>query len=174
MAPVIMGNADRPELAEELRASFCRTDVEVARTFARATFLADNRADLARVTVPTLVLQAADDSIAPEVVGRFVQARIPDSELTLLAATGHCPNLSAPDETAAAIRRYLGAHGAAERRRDRGRSATGPSPSGGSWRRAGWSSSISAVWWWRPMPGSWLGWVAGPRRSSAGWPSRSC
>jgi sigma-B regulation protein RsbQ len=111
MAPVIMGNAGQPELAEELRESFCRTDVEVARVFVRATFLADNRADLSSVSVPTLVLQAADDPIAPEVVGRFVQSQIPGSELALLEATGHCPNLSAPGETAAAIRRYLAAHG---------------------------------------------------------------
>ena len=47
MAPVIMGNPDRPELGEELTNSFCRTDPRIARVFARATFLSDNRADLA-------------------------------------------------------------------------------------------------------------------------------
>jgi sigma-B regulation protein RsbQ len=107
MAPVIMGNPERPGLGAELTESFCRTDPEVASTFARATFLSDNRADLARLTVPALVLQCSDDAIAPEQVGRYVAEQISDSEFVQLAATGHCPNLSAPDETTRAIRNYL-------------------------------------------------------------------
>lgn len=107
MAPVIMGNVDRPELAVELAESFCRVDQEVAQAFVRATFLADNRADLPKIVTPTLILQCSDDVIAPVVVGRYVQEHIPGSELVVLEATGHCPNLSAPQETAAAIRKYL-------------------------------------------------------------------
>jgi sigma-B regulation protein RsbQ len=108
MAPVIMGNPDRPELTEELTNSFCRTDPDIARDFARVTFLSDNRADLAGVRVPTLVLQCSRDVIAPDVVGRFVHEHIPGSTFTHLAATGHCPHLSAPEETTAAIRAFLG------------------------------------------------------------------
>jgi sigma-B regulation protein RsbQ len=107
MAPVIMGNPDRPELGEELTNSFCRTDPEVARVFARTTFLSDNRADLAMVTVPTLVLECRDDVIAPREVGAYVHARIPGSTLVTLAATGHCPQLSAPEATAEAIARFV-------------------------------------------------------------------
>ena len=103
MAPVIMGNPDRPELAEELAGSFCRTDPAIARAFARTTFLSDNRSDLAKVTVPTLILQCARDAIAPAEVGAFVHAEIPGSTLVTLSATGHCPQLSAPEETLAAI-----------------------------------------------------------------------
>jgi sigma-B regulation protein RsbQ len=103
MAPVIMGNPERPELAEELAGSFCRTDPAIARVFARTTFLSDNRTDLAKVTVPTLILQCARDAIAPAEVGAFVQAEIPGSTLVTLPATGHCPQLSAPDATLAAI-----------------------------------------------------------------------
>ncbi|MGW4113170.1 alpha/beta fold hydrolase [Actinosynnema sp. NPDC004786] len=103
MAPVIMGNPDRPELGEELTNSFCRTDPEVARVFARATFLSDNRADLERVTVPTLVLECAQDVIAPREVGAYVHSRVRGSRLVTLDATGHCPQLSAPEATAAAI-----------------------------------------------------------------------
>jgi sigma-B regulation protein RsbQ len=110
MAPVIMGNPDRPELGTELTESFCRTDPRVAVTFARATFLSDNRADLSRLTVPTLILQCSSDAIAPETVGRFVHESIAGSALVQLDATGHCPNLSAPDETTAAIRAYLNRH----------------------------------------------------------------
>jgi sigma-B regulation protein RsbQ len=107
MAPVIMGRPDAPELGAELTESFCRTDPEIARQFARVTFLSDNRADLAAVAVPTVVLQCAQDVIAPVAVGEYVRDHLPHAELVLLRATGHCPNLSAPDETAAAIRRFL-------------------------------------------------------------------
>lgn len=107
MAPVIMGNADRPELGTELANSFCRMDPAIARQFARVTFLSDNRDDLSSVGIPTLVLQCSDDVIAPAVVGDFVHERIPGSRLVQLQATGHCPNLSAPDETTDALRRFL-------------------------------------------------------------------
>jgi sigma-B regulation protein RsbQ len=107
MAPVIMGNTDRPALGAELTNSFCRTDPEIARHFARVTFTSDNRRDLATVSVPTLVLQCADDVIAPDVVGRYVHEHIAGSSLVRLAATGHCPNLSAPEETTAAIAAFL-------------------------------------------------------------------
>ena len=107
MAPVIMGNADRPELGSELTESFCRTDPDIARDFARVTFLSDNRDDLARVPVPALVLQCSDDVIAPVAVGEYVAAHVPDATLAMLQATGHCPNLSAPKETVEAIRSFL-------------------------------------------------------------------
>ena len=109
MAPVIMGRPDRPELGAELTESFCRTDPRIAQQFARVTFLSDNRADLGRVDRPTLVLQCSNDAIAPLAVGRYVHEHVPDAEFVLLEATGHCPNLSAPDETAAAIKRFLDA-----------------------------------------------------------------
>ncbi|MEX2621186.1 MAG: alpha/beta hydrolase [Egibacteraceae bacterium] len=108
MAPVIMGNPDRPELGEELVHSFCRTDPEIARHFAQVTFLGDNRDDLARVATPALVLQCSSDVLAPQAVGAYVHDRLPDSELVVMDATGHCPNLSAPDETIAAMRAFLG------------------------------------------------------------------
>jgi sigma-B regulation protein RsbQ len=108
MAPVIMGNPDRPELGQELTNSFCRTDPRIAREFARVTFLSDNRADLPRLRVPALVLQCSDDAIAPQSVGEYVHRHLPDSTYVLLEATGHCPNLSAPDQTIAAIRAFLG------------------------------------------------------------------
>jgi sigma-B regulation protein RsbQ len=107
MAPVIMGNPDRPELGEELTASFCRADPEIAARFARVTFMSDNRADLAGVDVPTLVLQCSEDAIAPRAVGEYVHREIAGSELVLLSATGHCPNLSAPAETIDAIRAFV-------------------------------------------------------------------
>jgi sigma-B regulation protein RsbQ len=113
MAPVIMGNADRPELAAELENSFCRTDPQIAKFFARVTFLSDNRADLSKVQARTLVLQCSDDAIAPLPVGEFVHREIPNSELVIMKATGHCPNLSAPDEMISAMREFLG-HAASE------------------------------------------------------------
>jgi sigma-B regulation protein RsbQ len=107
MAPTIMANPDRPELAEELAESFCRVDPAVARHFARVTFTSDNRADLVRVRTPTLVIQAADDAIAPLAVGQYVQRHLSNSSLVVLNTSGHCPHLSAPSETAAAIKAFL-------------------------------------------------------------------
>ena len=107
MAPAIMGNADRPELGEELTNSFCRTDPDIAKHFARVTFTSDNRDDLAKVTTPTLVLQCSEDIIASTEVGEYVQRRIPGSKLVILNATGHCPNLSAPDEVISAMRAFV-------------------------------------------------------------------
>src|SRR3954453_23764039 len=89
MAPVIMGTPDRPELGEELTNSFCRTDPEIAKAFARVTFMSDNRLDLPKVTVPTLILQCSDDIIAGNVVGEYVQRNIPGSKIVYLNASGH-------------------------------------------------------------------------------------
>jgi sigma-B regulation protein RsbQ len=107
LAPVIMGSPDRPELTEELTNSFCRTDPAIAKQFAAVTFLSDNRADLPQVTVPALILQCRDDAIAPVAVGEYVHRNLADSELAVLDATGHCPHLSAPEETIEAIKAFL-------------------------------------------------------------------
>jgi sigma-B regulation protein RsbQ len=107
MAPSIMGNPDRPELGAELTNSFCRTDPEIAKEFARVTFSSDNRADLAKVSVPTLILQCSEDVIAPLEVGDYVHRQMPNSKLVVLKATGHCPNLSAPEEVVSAIRDFV-------------------------------------------------------------------
>ena len=113
IAPVIMGVPARPDLGDELTASFCRTDPDIARAFARVTFLSDNRADLRRVRTRALVVQCREDVIAPAEVGAYVHAALPNSELALLDATGHCPNLSAPDELVGVMRRFLGSPAAA-------------------------------------------------------------
>jgi sigma-B regulation protein RsbQ len=107
LAPVVMQNPESPELAQELEASFCSTDPITARTFARATFYADNRQDLSRVPVPCLILQCAEDAIAPRAVGEYMHQHLPQSTLVHLDATGHCPHLSHPQETLAVIRNYL-------------------------------------------------------------------
>jgi sigma-B regulation protein RsbQ len=107
LAPAIIKNADRPELGEELTASFCSTDPRIARRFAEATFFADNRDDLRRVRVPALVMQCTDDMIAPPEVGEYVHRSMPGSTLRVMKATGHCPHMSHPEETVELIRDYL-------------------------------------------------------------------
>jgi sigma-B regulation protein RsbQ len=107
IAPVIMGNPDRPQLGEELTNSFCRTDPAIAKRFARTTFLSDNRDDLAAVRTPSLVVQCREDVIAPVEVGTYVHKNLADSEFALIDAVGHCPNLSAPEELITAMREYL-------------------------------------------------------------------
>jgi sigma-B regulation protein RsbQ len=108
LAPAIMKNDDRPELGEELTASFCSTDPIIARRFAEATFLADNRADLTGVSVPSLLLQCSDDMVAPQEVGEYLHREMPGSTLRVMNATGHCPHMSDPDETVMLIKEYLG------------------------------------------------------------------
>jgi sigma-B regulation protein RsbQ len=107
LAPAIMKNPDRPELSAELETSFCSTDPVIARRFAEATFFADNRADLASVRVPSLVMQCSDDMIAPLSVGEYLQGALPGSTLRVMRATGHCPHMSHPEETIALMREYL-------------------------------------------------------------------
>ncbi len=105
--PLIMANPERPELAKELEESFCRMDPGVALHFARITFLSDNRADLPHHLIPTLVLQCAEDFIASSDIGRYTADQLRHGTIHYLTATGHCPHLSAPEETVAAINRFL-------------------------------------------------------------------
>ncbi|MVN22965.1 alpha/beta fold hydrolase [Mucilaginibacter arboris] len=107
MAPAIMGNADRPELGTLLTSNFCATDPQIARDFARVTFFSDNRTDLKNLTIKSLTLQCAQDILAPLEVGKFVHAHTPGNEIVFLKATGHCPHISAPDETIRAIKTFL-------------------------------------------------------------------
>ncbi|AMM52346.1 sigma factor sigB regulation protein rsbQ [Rufibacter sp. DG15C] len=107
LAPVIMGNADRPELGQELTASFCKSNETVAKDFARITFLSDNRDDLKNLAVEALILQCSEDVIAPLPVGTYMHQQMPKSQLKILKATGHCPNLSAPEETIEAIKEFI-------------------------------------------------------------------
>jgi len=111
MAPAIMGAPDRPELGIELTNSFCRTDPEIAAHFARVTFLSDHRADVARLAAPSLILQCSDDLIAPLSVGDFMARTLPRPTLRIIENVGHCPHLSAPGQSAAAIDEFLAALG---------------------------------------------------------------
>jgi len=107
MAPVMVGNSDRPELGEELTDFFCSVEPTIARHFAHVTFLSDNRDDLRDVTVPTLIIQCTDDVIAPFVVGDYVHEQIPGSTLVVIPATGHVPSLSGPQDVVDAVRAFL-------------------------------------------------------------------
>jgi sigma-B regulation protein RsbQ len=109
MAPAIMGAPGKPELAQELTNSFCRTDPDIARQFARVTFMSDNRADLPRLKTPTLILQCTDDLIAPRSVGDYLQRTLPNSRLRLINNVGHCPHLSEPAASLVAMEEFLAA-----------------------------------------------------------------
>ncbi|CAH2892828.1 MAG: Hydrolase of unknown specificity RsbQ, part of a novel [RsbQ - PAS domain] bacterial sensing module [uncultured Paraburkholderia sp.] len=107
MAPAIMGAPEQPLLSAELTNSFCRTDPDIAKHFARVTFLADHRADLPRVTTPTLILQSDDDLLTPVCVGEYMHRTIPTSRLAIVKNIGHCPHLSAPSASVDAIESFL-------------------------------------------------------------------
>ena len=107
MAPVIMGNSDRPELAAELEESFCQNNPEIAKHFAKVTFQGDNRSDLNKLTTDTLIIQSMEDAIASVKVGQYVHENIANSALVIIETTGHCPHLSFPNQTIEAMRKYL-------------------------------------------------------------------
>ena len=112
LAPAIIKNPEQPELAKELTESFCSTDPVIARRFAEATFFADNRADLAAVSVPSLILQCSEDIIAPLAVGNYLHKNLPASTLRVMKATGHCPHMSHPEETIGLMKEYLASRSA--------------------------------------------------------------
>jgi sigma-B regulation protein RsbQ len=107
MAPAIMGAPEQPELAVELTNSFCRTDPEIAKHFARVTFMSDNRADLPRFKSPALIIQSRDDLIAPVAVGEYLNRLWPQSRLSVVDNVGHCPHLSAPGACADAMHGFV-------------------------------------------------------------------
>lgn len=107
LAPAIMKNEERPELAGELKDSFCSTDPVIAHQFAEVTFLSDNRRDVPKVPTPSLIMQCSDDVIAPLSVGQYLEAHLPNSTLVVMQATGHCPHVSHPEETIAVMKKYL-------------------------------------------------------------------
>lgn len=107
LAPAIIGNADRPELGEFLTNSFCSTDPDIAKQFARVTFYSDNRADLKDLNIESLTLQCSDDIIAPLSVGYYMRDHTPINSLVIMDATGHCPHISEPAETISAIKSFI-------------------------------------------------------------------
>ena len=111
LAPIVMANGDRPQLTADLQATFCSIDPVMARQFAEVTFLADNRVDLQKVATPSLIVQCSNDAVAPMEVGAYMERHLPGSRLSVIDATGHCPHVSHPEATIAAIRDYLDARG---------------------------------------------------------------
>ncbi|GAB3824613.1 hypothetical protein GCM10028895_33190 [Pontibacter rugosus] len=106
-APLIMGNSDRPSLGVELTNSFCSTDHEIAKHFAKVTFLSDNRKDLPKLQIQSLIMQCSEDIIVPREVGEYMLSHMKSAQMVYLNATGHCPNLSSPLETMTAIESFL-------------------------------------------------------------------
>ncbi|MBT1259974.1 MULTISPECIES: alpha/beta fold hydrolase [Pseudomonas] len=107
MAPVIMGAPDQPALGEALTESFCRTEPEIAKQFARVTFMSDNRQDVIGLATPVLILQSTDDLIAPVAVGEYLHSVLSHSRYCLVENIGHCPHMSAPQACAAAMDDFL-------------------------------------------------------------------
>lgn len=107
LAPIAMNNPEMPELTKELEQSFISADPVIAREFAEVTFLSDNRSELSKSTVPTLIMQCSDDSIVPIQVGEYLNRHLQNSTLRLMEAKGHYPHISHPEETITLIREYL-------------------------------------------------------------------
>jgi sigma-B regulation protein RsbQ len=107
MAGHIMGNHDRPELADGLATSFCSTNPEIAKKFARVTFLSDNREDLPKLKVPSLTIQCKEDFLTNDDIATFIQKITPGNQISFLDSSGHCPHLSDPDSVIKALKSFL-------------------------------------------------------------------
>lgn len=107
VAPSIMANPDRPQLAADLAASFCATDPEIARKFARVTFLSDNRKDLSSLSLPSLTIQCEEDFLTSKEVALYIQEHTQNNELVMLPTKGHCPHLSDPQGVIKAIQDFI-------------------------------------------------------------------
>ena len=107
LAPVVSAQGESAAVTAELSDSFCSTDPQVAKVFARATFFSDNRNDLAKVTVPSLILQHRTDALAPVSVGEYVHAHLTGSTLKVLEVMGHCSHMSEPGLVIEAMREFL-------------------------------------------------------------------
>lgn len=107
ITPIIIGNPEKQEFSEELKISFCSMNPEIAKHFAKVTFLSDNRNDVSKVTTPALIIQCHPDVIAPVEVGKFMHQQMPKSKYVLLNSPGHCPHLTAPDQVISIIQAYL-------------------------------------------------------------------
>ncbi|KOP55249.1 sigma factor sigB regulation protein rsbQ [Pseudomonas coronafaciens pv. porri] len=114
MAPTLMGTSNPPELSEELASSLCRTNAEIARQFARVTFLSDHRADVEKLKTRTLILQSSDDLVVPVQVGEYLHRVITDSTLHMIDNVGHYPHMSAPHECITAMNQFLAFYESAE------------------------------------------------------------
>lgn len=107
IAPVIMGNPDKPELSTELEESFCDNNPEIAKHFAKVTFLCDNRDDLEKVKTKTHIIECKEDNLVPIEVGHYIQSKIEGSNLSILNTNGHCPHLSNPTGTIELIHEFI-------------------------------------------------------------------
>lgn len=107
MAPAIMGAPGQPELGKELVDAFCRNNPDIARHFARVTFLSDHREDAPLSETPALILQCSEDLIAPRTAGEFLQRKLPNATLRMIRNVGHCAHMSAPGACVREIDAFL-------------------------------------------------------------------
>ncbi len=106
-APAAMGNADRPSLAQHFADTIKRIPKEQVLTVLCAIFQSDHRAEIARLTQPTLLIQARDDIAVPLEVAQYLHAHIRDSRLEVVNASGHLPHISAPLEVLRVLLPFL-------------------------------------------------------------------
>lgn len=107
VAPLIMGAPGQPALQDELASRFERNDPDIMRHFGRVTFTSDHRADMARCSIASLILQCSDDLLAPVEVGAWLHAHLADSELAVIPNIGHCPHMSVPGVSAGVMDAFL-------------------------------------------------------------------
>lgn len=106
-ANLLLGPTTAHSAMEELTTYFCEMDETVGRQLARITFLSDHRTDVTHLHLPTLIIQSAQDAAVPAEVVAYLAQQLPEAKQVQLPTMGHCPHLSAPLETIAAIAAFV-------------------------------------------------------------------
>lgn len=108
-AAAAMANPDQPDLARAFASAIRTTPKDRALTVLCSIFQSDHRAELAGLTLPTLLIQSREDFAVPLAVAQFLHRQIRGSTLQVINATGHLPHVSAPAEVVVAMRAFLAA-----------------------------------------------------------------
>lgn len=97
IAPMAIGHANSLAQIQAFGQGLHSLDAMIARRFGRLALFVDVRERLAEVRTPVSILQCVEDEFAPVAVGRYMHEALPGSSLTLLPASGHCPQITQPE-----------------------------------------------------------------------------
>ncbi len=99
--------AEHPELMQNRREAFLRTDPHVFRAACEALAELDLRGEVSKVKVPALVLVGEHDEATPPPMSHELAALLPDARLKIIPGCAHVPQLQAPNVFLEAIADFL-------------------------------------------------------------------
>jgi pimeloyl-ACP methyl ester carboxylesterase len=96
-APRMFAPGVAPGLISWATAEMSKANPEAMAPFWASMAAQDFRETLARIGVPTLVINGGDSSVYPDQSTQFVARTMPKGERAVIAGVGHVPHLEAPD-----------------------------------------------------------------------------